>query len=225
MVEGPETMSARDAILGRVRAALTGEADAGPPAIQELWPAGTWDPPPDLFDRFVQELKLVQGEARRYGSMEEARQFLAELRGQLGSPRLAVVDHPECHAAVAGLQSEYLIVVDPAWDRERLANLPVAVLAAEFLLADTGSVVLWTRSSAERLLCYLPTTTIVIAPRHGLVSHLSDMWERLSARAADPAARGEMVIVTGPSRTADIEKKLVLGAHGPKRLIVMMVEG
>ena len=43
------------------------------------------------------------------------------------------------------------------------------------------------------------------------------------ARAADPAVRGELVILTGPSRTADIEKILILGVHGPKRLVVLLV--
>ena len=46
---------------------------------------------------------------------------------------------------------------------------------------------------------------------------------RLRPRVADPALRGEFVIVTGPSRTADIEKILILGVHGPKRLVVMLV--
>ena len=41
---------------------------------------------------------------------------------------------------------------------------------------------------------------------------------------ADPAQRGEFVIVTGPSRTADIEKILILGVHGPKRLVVILVD-
>jgi L-lactate dehydrogenase complex protein LldG len=46
----------------------------------------------------------------------------------------------------------------------------------------------------------------------------------MTTQAAKPAERGEMLLVTGPSRTADIEKKLVLGAHGPKRLVVLLVD-
>jgi L-lactate dehydrogenase complex protein LldG len=45
----------------------------------------------------------------------------------------------------------------------------------------------------------------------------------LAPRVAEPDRRGEFVIVTGPSRTADIEKILILGVHGPKRLIVLLV--
>src|SRR5262249_41980441 len=55
LVEEPGVMSARDAILGRVRAALAGDPDVGPPPSYELWPQGTWPPPDDLFARFVEE--------------------------------------------------------------------------------------------------------------------------------------------------------------------------
>ena len=50
-------------------------------------------------------------------------------------------------------------------------------------------------------------------------------WASIAPRVADPALRGEFVIVTGPSRTADIEKILILGVHGPKRLVVLLVDG
>jgi L-lactate dehydrogenase complex protein LldG len=56
-----------------------------------------------------------------------------------------------------------------------------------------------------------------------LAEHLPAAWPAIAARAAEPARRGEFVIVTGPSRTADIEKILILGVHGPKRLVVMLI--
>ena len=102
--------------------------------------------------------------------------------------------------------------------------MSVGVLPAEFLLADTGTAVVVARSAAERLLCYLPTVAVVVAQTTNLFAHMSDIWGQLTRVVADPAMRGEVVLVTGPSRTADIEKKLVLGAHGPKRLIVLLVD-
>ena len=64
---------------------------------------------------------------------------------------------------------------------------------------------------------------MVIARTDQLAEHLPAAWPAIAPRAADPALRGEFVIVTGPSRTADIEKILILGVHGPKRLVVMLV--
>jgi L-lactate dehydrogenase complex protein LldG len=217
-------MSARDAILSRIRAALAEEPETGPAPDSVLWPPGTWEQPPDLAQRFFEELQRVQGEGRRCASLDEARQAVEELVQQLGASSVAVVDHPLSRAATAGLTTAKVVPIDAGWDRHDLAGLPFAVLPAEFLLADTGTAVLLPRSSAERLLCYLPTVQVLVAPGAGLFAHLSDVWDQLSARADDPTARGEMLLVTGPSRTADIEKKLVLGAHGPKRLIVLLVE-
>jgi L-lactate dehydrogenase complex protein LldG len=217
-------MSARDAILGRVRAALASEPDAGAPPSYELWPAGTWPQPDDLFARFVDELQRVQGEARRFGAMGEARPFFRDLHRELGMPRTVIADQPVCRALGEGLSAECVAALDPAMDRTQLASVRLAVLPAEFLLADTGTAVLLPRSHAERLLCYLPEVTVLVAGPDRVAAHLSDIWEKLAARAADTAMRGEMLLVTGPSRTADIEKKLVLGAHGPKRLIVLLVD-
>ena len=73
-------------------------------------------------------------------------------------------------------------------------------------------------------MCYLPPACVVVARGEQLAEHLPAAWAEIVRRAADPQARGEMVLVTGPSRTADIEKILILGVHGPKRLIVLLVE-
>ena len=175
----------------------------------------------------------VQGEGGRCGSLAELQQRMLEINQQSaispGAPGqsaipIGVVDHPLCRAAVGGVDQTQLAWVDSSWDREGIAKLALSVLPAEFLLADTGTAVVVARSPAERLLCYLPTVAVLVAQAGNLVAHMSDVWNQVVRHIADPATRGEVVLVTGPSRTADIEKKLVLGAHGPKRLIVMLVE-
>jgi L-lactate dehydrogenase complex protein LldG len=217
-------MSARDAILGRIRTALAGEPDTPLPPMSELWPAGAWPTPPDLFASFVQELARVQGEAYHCATLDEATQRVSELFRELGEPPTAVVDEGRCRGVSAGLRAENLHILEPTWDRTRLASLPLAVMPAAYLLADTGTAVVLPRTPAERLLCFLPTMAILIASTATVVPHLSDIWSALSHRAKDTAERGEMLLVTGPSRTADIEKKLILGAHGPKRVIVLALD-
>src|SRR5262249_5734668 len=156
----PHTMSARDAILGRIRSAVAHEAEAPAPPVHELWPAGTWQVPADLAPRFFEELGRVQGEGRSCASLAEARQHIRELVEQLGSPPVALADPPFCHTVAAGLANDHVQTIDPTWDRDRLANFTVAILPAEHLLADTGSAILLPRSPAERLLCYLPTVAV-----------------------------------------------------------------
>ena len=70
----------------------------------------------------------------------------------------------------------------------------------------------------------MPPACVVVARVDQLAEHLPAAWAAIAARAADPALRGEFVIVTGPSRTSDIEKILILGVHGPKRLVVLLVD-
>jgi L-lactate dehydrogenase complex protein LldG len=216
-------MSARDAILGRIRAALAQEPESAGPPRYELWPPGTWQQPDNIFQYFQEELHRVQGEGHRVGSVEEAQQFLQTLHRELGEPITAIVEHPLCRSMAQGLPADKVQVVAPPAERAQLAAIPLAVAPAAYLLADTGTAVLMPRSHAERLLCYLPTVAVLVARADSLVAHLSDIWSRLTEGAHDATSCGELLLVTGPSRTADIEKKLVLGAHGPKRLIVLVV--
>src|SRR6516225_10460619 len=96
-------MRARDAILGRIRSSLTGEADQDAPSY-ELWPQGTWTAPTDLFACFADELHRVQGESKRFKSVGDAEQFLEKLHRELGKPRAIFVDHPTCRQLVQAIE-------------------------------------------------------------------------------------------------------------------------
>ena len=104
-----------------------------------------------------------------------------------------------------------------------MASLSSALIEADYLLADTGTAMIACGRPEERLLCYLPPACIVVAPVDRFVEHLPAAWAQIAPRVADPKLRGEFVFITGSSRTADIEKILILGVHGPKRLIVLLV--
>jgi len=99
-----------------------------------------------------------------------------------------------------------------------------------------GSAVVASAVAFDRMLCYLPPVCCVVASERMLCEHLPAAWPETCARikgeaveskdidASVPIAQsGEFLIVTGPSRTADIEKILVMGVHGPKRLVVFLV--
>jgi L-lactate dehydrogenase complex protein LldG len=113
--------------------------------------------------------------------------------------------------------------MQPDWQSKQMADIPVGLLAAECLLADTGTSVIACGTAPERLMCYLPPACVIVARVDQIAEHLPAAWPELARRAADRDLRGEFVLVTGPSRTADIEKILILGVHGPKRLVVFLV--
>jgi L-lactate dehydrogenase complex protein LldG len=155
--------------------------------------------------------------------MDEARQKLAELLQELEATTLGSIDRPLCRDLVAGLDTVKVVWPTPEDNAPSMANLSAGLVEADCLLADTGSSMVDCGTAQERLMCYLPPACFVIATTDRLAEHLPAAWGEIARRVADPAARGEFVFITGPSRTADIEKILILGVHGPKRLIVLLV--
>jgi L-lactate utilization protein LutC len=94
-----------------------------------------------------------------------------------------------------------------------------SVTGCDCLVAQTGSIFVSTRSAAGRAASVLPEMHLVVARHDQLVPDLPEAFALLRKRYGDhwPSA---ISLITGPSRTADIEKILVMGAHGPKRLAV-----
>ena len=83
------------------------------------------------------------------------------------------------------------------------------------------------RTAAETYAAAAQRGDVGVARRASEVSlaceHLPAAWGEIATRCFEKNLTGESVIVTGPSRTADIEKLLILGVHGPKRLVVLLV--
>ena len=220
-------MTPRDAVLQKIRNGLGNAAAAGfvgiePPPVPEVWPRVTSDPE-QLAQRFVDELKAVHGEPIRCRTMDEAGDRLAELIETGPWTSLGAVDRPLARELTARLPADRVAWAAPDWEPRRMAELSAGLVTADVLLADTGSCMIACGTSQERLMCYLPPAGGVVARTQQLAEHLPAAWPEVARRAADRNLRGEFVFVTGPSRTADIEKILILGVHGPKRLIVLLV--
>ena len=215
-------MTSRDNILGRIRTALAGQTPPVLPPVCEVWP-GEKPSADQMFQRFAEELQALHGEAMRCGSTAEARGKLEELLRHEDWPRMAAMDRPLCRELTTGIPPERLAWAAADWTPRSMADMPVGLVAADYFLADTGSAVVVCPTPQDRLMCYLPPVCIVAGTAGQLAEHLPAAWESIGPRAADPGTRGEFVIITGPSRTSDIEKVLTLGVHGPKRLIVMVI--
>ena len=102
-----------------------------------------------------------------------------------------------------------------------LAGVGVGITRPLLLAARTGTVCISTMSSGGRQISVLPPVHVVLARPADMVPSLEDCakaWQESNDNWSFAT------FITGPSRTADIEKILVLGAHGPKRLIVILIE-
>jgi L-lactate dehydrogenase complex protein LldG len=102
-------------------------------------------------------------------------------------------------------------------------NCDISVTGCEFLIAQTGSVVVTTNQTGSRKIISFPTTHIVVAKKGQLIDKLSDAIALLSEKYNNNFP-SQLTVITGPSRTADIEKTLVMGAHGPKDVIIFYLD-
>ncbi len=216
-------MTSRAHILKAIRENLGQAPSPELPPVPVVWPT-TSATPSELCKRFVEELRAVHGEPIVVQSCDDAAAHLRELANAAGWHQALVLDRPLAREVVAkaDLGWETTLVPDDPQPRD-LAAFPVAIIQANYLLADTGSCVVVCGRAGERISCYLPPTCVVVAEASRLREHMPAVWNELVKRAENPDCRGEFVIITGPSRTADIEKILILGVHGPKRLIVLVV--
>jgi hypothetical protein len=208
-------------ILARIRAGL-GAADradlGGLPSIDGVGTAGVVAAPGDLRATFARELGAVGGEAIELLEAGEAplARAVADRVARFAFRAVAVQRHPLALAASANIPAGRLMQLSGA-SVYRIEHAECAIVAAESLIADTGSAVVQVTTYEDRLLPYLPPACIIVARASALKAGL----DADTLRAGD-AERGERVIITGPSRTADIEKTVVLGAHGPGSLTVII---
>lgn len=100
-------------------------------------------------------------------------------------------------------------------------NVEVGITGCEFLIAHTGSVMVSSAQKGGRQMFVYPPLHIVIANKNQLVDFLEKAYAGIREKYKD-GFPSQIALITGPSRTADIEKTLVLGAHGPKELRVFL---
>jgi L-lactate dehydrogenase complex protein LldG len=229
------TAERRDWILGSLRDALrrTQLPDASsdhPGPFPFARPAPS---PGDaaLVLRFGEELEALHGAMHHVASEADACAIVLDIVKRNGADRVLTWDPRwiACPGLVAALESAGIEVVNPGRhtgesDRREVVDAiePIAVGLTGALagLADTGSLVLAAGSGRSRMASLLPPVHIAVLPQARLYATLPAFL------AANRGAAGEtsnLVLVTGPSRTADIEMTLTHGVHGPREVHVIVV--
>ena len=108
-------------------------------------------------------------------------------------------------------------------DENSFLELNIGVTSCEFLVAHLGSVLISSAQISGRRLNVFPETHTVVAAESQLTGYLDEALEKLQNKYKNELP-SLISNITGPSRTADIEKTLVMGMHGPKSLIVIISE-
>lgn len=180
----------------------------------------------DLFLRFQQQLKSAGGESHLVEDLAQAATLIAS-HPALSERELIVppyfVDHPYWGPILVKLAREG-ITLREAESPASIADAPAGLSGAELAIAETGSVLLADNALENRIVSMLTLTHFVLVRTETLVPLLDDAGQVLRTLSLDQTNRQHyMSLVTGPSRTADIERTLTIGVQGPKALCVILV--
>lgn len=174
----------------------------------------------------------VSGEAlQRFREKFEAAGGLVHMVPSLADVPRTLMEHLRAHALppAAVMGSDDVLRTIP-WPNElsierRAATGEdrVSVTTAFAAAAETGTLALLSCEESPTTLNFLTEDHVVVLPSARVFIHLEEIWSRL--REAFPSLPRTVNLISGPSKTADVEQTLQQGAHGPRRLLVILVQG
>jgi L-lactate dehydrogenase complex protein LldG len=212
----PAENASREKILARIRTALR-----EPAPRHESGEANTiFAPVTDALERFQKECVINVTECVLVSDLRACASAIKAVLGALPPGDIFVQDSPDLRAMAAEWQDGRAI----QWSSEGAPreSSQVTISACEALVAQTGSVLV-SAACGGRGISVVAPVHIVVATMDQLVPDLETALGRAQERGI-VTNNSFLCLITGSSRTADIEKILVMGAHGPRRLLVFLAE-
>ncbi|MEN8219313.1 MAG: lactate utilization protein [Pseudomonadota bacterium] len=199
----------RDTILNNIRKSLGREAVK---TLEESLAAHTVQPAfgETLIYKFIKQLTKVSGTFESILNSKEIPFAVLEFLQKHNLPQEIVID--SCLKSLPWPNKLHLAY------RAAQAEDMVSLSCGFAGIAETGSLVLLSSPGSPTTLNFLPDNHIVVLHKDNLVAHIEDVWARIGTMPRS------VNIITGPSRTADIEQTIQLGAHGPRRLHLLLVK-
>ena len=196
-------MDARNDILNVIRSNLPRPVDL--PSLDGPWL--TYDDP---HRQFCDTLQAVGGRALSVSTMSEVQHHLEELPAWTQAETIYSMI-PQIDRTSFSL--------DAIHDPHQLRHLDFAVLRGEFAVAENAAVWVTDQHLKHRIAFFIPQHLALVVPASQIVHNMHQAYERLPLDAP-----GFGAFISGPSKTADIEQSLVIGAHGPRSLTVFLVD-
>jgi L-lactate dehydrogenase complex protein LldG len=209
---------ARDHILHRIRTALgrsAGQAAADPPPVRIRVPEV------DMESRIASvrfRVEALAGVTHRVGNPSEACEVVRDAVAGKTAVASNALFLAEC--GITGLPGVRSGVTNRGELRELCATVDIGITSADYVLADTGTLVMIASPQEARMVSLLPPAHIAVVPADRILTGLDELFTALPRPAEQSSS---MVLITGPSRTADIEQILVRGVHGPGQIMVVLV--
>ena len=217
-------MTARDRILSKLRSALGDSKTAARKEVatirvksrrqHSVTPSIAQTDGRERVARFVAEVEAVQGSVARLADISALPNALAaDLRRRNQALSIRIGDDP----IFADLDYGVIEISVGSGRRVEPATLTRAISAS----AETGTVVMASGKDNPVTLNFLAETHYVVVRASDIEAGLEDVWETIRAKGIDPRT---INLLTGPSRTGDIEQKIELGAHGPIAMHIFLIE-
>jgi len=210
-------MNARETILARIARARATRASPG--EVDDYLHRHPRGPIPrvegDLAQRFCDQARGLGSDVAQVATLAEVPAQVAHYLRERQLPMQAV-----CWPALTALDWRGAGLEVEA--RAAGGDDPVGITGAFVAIAETGTLMLLSGPDTPGAVSLLPETHIAVVARARIVATMEDAWDRLRAkRGSLPRA---VTFVSGPSRTADIEQTITLGAHGPARVLIIVVD-
>ena len=218
-------MSARDDILGRIRSAIDRPVGSGAPpppeyANQALIPRRAQGGPAELTARFIEmagEAEISIGRVSESGAVAKS---ISDWLNAEGLPARAVMSPDPAMDAYGWENAPGLEIHRGATDGSDAVSITPAIAG----IAETGSIMVTSGPGTPYTLNFLPETHIAIVHADRIVGGYEDAWAEVRGNLETAAALPRTVtLITGPSRSSDIERTVTIGVHGPKRLHIVLV--
>lgn len=189
-------------------------ASAGQPAGHSpASPEQLASSPEQLANKFISILEAIGGVAYTVSGFDRIASIVHE---QHPDARRIVSGCPEL-AALAETATRYE-------DPHSLENIDLAVLRAHFGVAENGACWITEDLMIERALPFITQHLALVIRKKDIVAHMHEAYERIAGLESAGTSYGFATFIAGPSKTADIEQSLVLGAHGPRSMTVFLLD-
>lgn len=225
-------MSSKDIVLARIREALSVKTDEDVRALsaggeRDVEKARAFMPPggeseTERLSLFLGLSEKLKTRVHVVASMADAQSIVQGIAREEGWDKVGS-HHADLTTPIVESLGLHTLWTDEGIAHEDLETVPAGVSVCEALIAQSGSVLVTNRGCGGRALSILPPHHVVIAKRSQLIPDLFAAYQLLGEKYGDQSP-SLISFITGPSRTGDIERILVLGAHGPKQLTIVILE-